>query len=128
MPQMEESVTQNIPKMVEQIGDAVLVSLAYKIYPMDKLNQFMDAIDDIMSNPANRKECENHLRSSGSNYVLFFLSNILYNLKQRGQLVLTDDVMKWLGRVWKKFLQRKKTYQELRPSIDEYRTKLRKYY
>ena len=125
---MEESVTLNIPKMLEQIGDAVLVSLAYKIYPMDKLNQFMDAIDDIMSNPANRKECENHLRSSGSNYVLFFLSNILYNLKQRGQLVLTDDVMKWLGSVWKNFLKRNKSYQELRPSIDEYRTKLRKYY
>src|SRR4030042_3068854 len=128
MPQMEESVTLNIPKMLEQIGDAVLVSLAYKRYPMDKLNQFMDAIDDIITNPANRKECENHLRSSGSNYVLFFLSNILYNLKQRGQLVLTDDVMKWLGSVWKNFLKRNKSYQAMGHSITDYRTKLRKYY
>jgi hypothetical protein len=126
--QMEGSVTVNIPKMLEQIGDAVLVSLAYRMYPMDKLEQFMGAIDDIMTKPANRKECENHLRSSGSNYVLFFLSNILYNLKQRGQLVLTDDVMKWLGSVWKNFLKRNKSYQELLPHIDEYRVKLRKYY
>ena len=50
-----------------------------------------------------------------SNYVLFFLSNILYNLKQRGQLVLTDDVMKWLGSVWKNFLKRNRSYQEMFP-------------
>jgi hypothetical protein len=125
---MEKSATLDIPKMLEQIGEAVLISLAYKRYPLDRLEQFMDAIDDIMANPANRKECENHLRSSGSNYVLFFLSNILYNLKQRGQLVLTDEVMKWLGSVWKNFLKRNKSYQELCPYIDEYRTKLRKYY
>ena len=122
---MEKSATLDIPKILDQIGDAILISLAYKRYPLDRLEQFMDAIDDIMANPANRKECENHLRSSGSNYVLFFLSNILYNLKQRGQLVLTDDVMIWLGSVWKNFLKRNKSYQEMFPGIDEYRAEAR---
>jgi hypothetical protein len=118
----------NIHKLLEDVGEAVLVCLAYKRYPLDSLDRMIQSIDMIMEHPENRKECENHLRSSGSNYVLFFLSNILYNLKQRGQLVLTDDVMKWLGSVWKNFLKRNKSYQDMFPDIDRQRLKLRKYY
>ncbi|OHD66326.1 MAG: hypothetical protein A2176_07515 [Spirochaetes bacterium RBG_13_51_14] len=125
---MGDPVKLNIPRSLEEIGEAVLASLAYKRYPRDKLDRVMKTVDYIMSHPANRKECENHLKSSGSNYVLFFISNILYNLKQRGQLILTDDVMKWLGSVWNNFLKRNKLYQDLFPRIDEYRIKLRKYY
>lgn len=125
---MHDPVDINIPKTLEEIGDAVMASLAYKRYPFDILDRMTNAVDDIMSHPANRKKCEAHLKSSGSNYVLFFLSNILYNLKQRGQLVLTDDVMKWLGSVWKNFLKRNRSYQEIFPQADEYRVKLHAYY
>jgi hypothetical protein len=118
----------DIPRTLEEIGEAVMSSLAYRRYSLEKLDRMLKAVDEIMENPANRKECENHLRSSGSNYVLFFLSNILYNLKQRGQLVLTDDVMKWLGSVWKNFLKRNRAYQDMFPRLDEYRIKMRAYY
>jgi hypothetical protein len=125
---MRDPLSLNIPKTLEEIGDAVMASIAYKRYPLDLLDRIMTAVDDIMMDPANRRECETHLKSSGSNYVLFFLSNILYNLKQRGQLVLTDDVMKWLGSVWKNFLKRNKSYQEIFPQVDEYRINLHAYY
>jgi len=125
---VSDAITINIHRTLEEIGDAVMAALAYRRYPLDHLERVMSAIDDLMLNPANRKGCENHLKSSGSSYVLFFLSNILYNLKQRGQLVLSEDVMKWLGSVWKNFLKRNKAYQELFPGIDEYRIKMRKYY
>ncbi len=125
---MGDAIRINIHRTLEEIGEAVMASLAYRRYSPDHLEQVMHAIDDLMTNPSNRKECENHLRSSGSNYVLFFISNILYNLKQRGQLVLTDDVMKWLGSVWKNFLKRNKAYQDMFPGFDEYRVMMRKYY
>lgn len=125
---MRDTAELNIPKTLEEIGDAVMASLAYKRYPLDMIDTMMNAIEEIMDHPANRKKCEDHLKSSGSNYVLFFLSNILYNLKQRGQLVLSDDVMKWLGSVWKNFLKRNKIYQDIFSQVDEYRITLHAYY
>ncbi len=125
---MADASHLNIHRILEDIGEAVLVSLAYRRLPLDRLDALMRSIDEIMAHPANQKECEQHLRSSGSNYVLFFISNILYNLKQRGQLVLTDEVMKWLTSVWKNFLKRNRSYQEMFPLFDEYRITFRKYY
>jgi hypothetical protein len=125
---MSNTADLNLRKALDDIGEAVMASLAYRRYPADRLDAMMQSIDDIMSHPANRRECEEHLRSSGSNYVLFFISNILYNLKQRGQLVLTEEVMKWLASVWKNFLKRNRTYQDMFPRFDEYRILFRKYY
>ena len=125
---MTENAITNIPRTLEEIGEAVIAALGYKRYPLDRLEEIMKAVDDLTADSASRKQCEDHLKSSGSNYVLFFLSNILYNLKQRGQLVLTDDVMKWLGSVWKNFLKRNKSYQNMFLSFDEHRIKMKKYY
>ena len=122
------SVEHNIHRILENIGEAVMASLAYRRYPIERLDAIVQSIDDIMSHPANRRECEDHLRSAGSNYVLFFISNILYNLKQQGQLVLTEEVMKWLASVWKNFLKRNRTYQEMFPRFDEHRIMFKKYY
>jgi hypothetical protein len=118
----------NIHRTLEDIGEAVMASLAYRRYPIDRLDAITQSIDNIMSHPANRRECEDHLRSSGTNYVLFFISNILYNLKQRGQLVLTEEIMKWLASVWKNFLKRNRSYQEMFPRFDEYRIVFKKHY
>ena len=125
---MPEATDVNIQRALEEIGEAVLACISYSRYPLDRLEKMIASVDAIMEEPANRKACEDHLRSAGSNYVLFFISNIIYNLKQRGQLVLSDEVMRWLGSVWKNFLRRGKTYQEMFPRIDEYRIKLKKYY
>lgn len=125
---MTDASNLNIHRILEDIGEAVLVSLAYRRFPLEKLDALARSIDEMMAHPASRRECEQHLRSSGSNYVLFFISNILYNLKQRGQLVLTEEVMKWLTSVWKNFLKRNRSYQEMFPLFDEYRILFRKYY
>lgn len=125
---MANPVTMNIPRVLEDIGDAVMASLAYKRYSLDRLDAIMGSIDSMISHPENLRECNEHLNSAGSNYVLFFISNIIYNLKQRGQLVLTEDVMKWLGSVWTNFLKRNRSYQEMFPRFDEYRVMMRKYF
>ena len=125
---MADPVIINIPRALEDIGDAVMASLAYKRFPITQLDAVTGSIEKIMSHPENLRECNEYMKSSGSNYVLFFISNILYNLKQRGQLVLTEDVMKWLGSVWTNFLKRNRAYQEMYPRFDEYRVKMRKYY
>jgi hypothetical protein len=122
------SANLDIHRTLEDIGEAVMASLAYRRYPADRLDAIMQSIDDIMSHPANRIACEEHLRSAGSNYVLFFISNIIYNLKQRGQLVLSEEIMKWLASVWKNFLKRNRTYQDMFPRFDEHRIMFRKYY
>jgi hypothetical protein len=122
------SANLNIHRALEDIGEAVMASLAYRRYPADRLDAIIQSIDDIMSHPAHRMECEEHLRSAGSNYVLFFISNILYNLKQRGQLVLTEETTRWLASVWKNFLKRNRAYQDMFPRFDEHRIMFRKYY
>jgi hypothetical protein len=125
---MKESMMLDIPKTLDEISDAVMISLSYKPYPLHKLEMTIQTIDAIVSDPSNLKQCEECLKSTGTNYVLFFLSNIIYNLKRQGELMLTDEIIKWLGSVWKNFLKRNKSYQELFPAVDEYRTKLGKYY
>ncbi|MBN2077359.1 MAG: hypothetical protein JW838_00240 [Spirochaetes bacterium] len=125
---MGEASPLNIPKALEEIGEAVLAAIGYRRYSLERIDRVMVVIDEIITNPSSRAQCEEHLKSAGSNYVLFFLSNILYNLKQRGQLVLSEDVLKWLGSVWKNFLKRNRAYQEMFPLFDEYRISLRKYY
>ena len=125
---MSKTSDLDINKVLEEISAAVMQAVSYKVYPADMLDQNMKTINNIISTPEYLKQCEDHLRSAGSNYVLFFLSNIIYNLKNQGELVLTPDVLKWLGSVWSNFLQRNKSYQEMFPLFDEYRGKLKKYY
>ena len=117
-----------MPKALDEISDAVMMALAYKPYPLHKIELTIKTIDAIMSKPANMKECAECLKSTGSNYILFFLSNILYSLKRQGDLALTDEIIKWLGSVWKNFLKRNKSYQDIFPAMDEYRNKMQKYY
>jgi len=109
---MSDINTENIDKLLEEIGDALLLSISYKRYPSNQLIDLIKSIDLLTSDMELMKECENYFRTPGSNYVLFFLSNILYNLKRKGELVLTPDVFKWLGSVWKNFLNRNLNYQE----------------
>jgi hypothetical protein len=121
-------IAMNIPEALDEIAEAVMTALSYNPYPLDKIESMIETIDTIISDPANLKECEDYLKSTGSDYVLFFLSNILYNLKRKEELVLTEDIIKWFGSVWKNFLKRNKSYQENFPPIDEYRIKIGKYY
>ena len=118
----------NINDSLEEIGKAVLKAITYRRYPVERLDAIMSAIDVIIETPAYLRQCEQHLKSASSNYILFFLSNIIYNLKKRGELVLTPEVLKWLGSVWKNFLKRSKSYQELFPAIDDQRIRLKRYY
>lgn len=118
----------NINALLEEIGDAVLTCINYRPYPVSRLDAVIKQIEDLRTNPSYLRQCEEHLRSAGSNYVLFFLSNIIYNLKKQGELVLTPDVLKWLGSVWINFLKRNRSYQDMFPVIHDFRIKFKKYY
>ena len=118
----------NIDETLEDIGDSVLTALTYRRVPFEQIDYTHNTIETLITNPNYLKQCEVHFRSEGSNYILFFLSNIIYNLKNQGELILTPDVLKWLGSVWKNFLVRNKSYQQAFPLIDEYRIKFRQYY
>jgi hypothetical protein len=117
----------DINKALQDIGEAILNCLAYKKYPLEKLEEAIIYVDEIIINPSYLSACENHFKTSQNN-VLFYISNIIYNLKTKGELNLTPDVLKWLCGVWKNFLQRNHSYQKLFPLIDEYRIKLKRHY
>jgi hypothetical protein len=118
----------NIDETLEDIGEAVLTAITYKRSSVEHVEYIIQTIDSIIDNPTYLKQCEVHFKSEGSNYILFFLSNIIYNLKKQGELILTPEVLKWLGSVWKNFLKRNKSYQELFPHIDKHRILLKQYY
>lgn len=117
-----------ITKTLEQIEEAVYAALLYQFYPLDQVESTNRAIDSLISKPENLALCESYFKSRGENNVLYFISNILYNLKTKNQLVLTPEVFKWLGSVWKNFLTRNRTYQESMPVFADYRERLNKYF
>ncbi|MBN1532639.1 MAG: hypothetical protein JXA20_08260 [Spirochaetes bacterium] len=118
----------NIHASLEEIGKAVLTSITYRRYPPELLNRIMAIIETIINTPAYLSQCEQHLKSPQSNYILFFLSNIIYNLKKQGELLLTPEVLKWLGSVWMNFIKRNRAYQEMFPLIEEQRKLLKRYF
>jgi hypothetical protein len=118
----------DIHSTLENIGDAVMKALSYESYPVDSLADVIEKIDLIIATPEHLNDVEKHFKSSGSNYVLFYISNIIYNLRVKEDLTLSADNLKWLGSVWKNFLKRNRSYQELFPLMDEYRRKFDAYY
>lgn len=96
---------------LNEIGDVLVYCLKYEPCPIERLDKAIELIDGIINDPENLKYCEYYFKSAGGNYVLFFFSNIIYNLKTKNDLYLTTDVLKWLAGVWKNFIKRNKTYQ-----------------
>ena len=81
-----------------------------------------------MNDPGSLGQCEYYFKAVGSSYILFFFSNIIYNLKTKNDLFLTQDVLKWLASVWKNFIQRNKTYQNYFRLMDVYTGTMQKYF
>ncbi|PKL35398.1 MAG: hypothetical protein CVV44_21565 [Spirochaetae bacterium HGW-Spirochaetae-1] len=118
----------DIQQSLDRIGKTVLASISYECYPVKEIDNVIDLIDTLLTDQDNLKQCEEYFKSVGSNYVLFYISNIIYNLKTKSELQLTPEVFKWLGSVWKNFLKRNKAYQEFLHSFDRYTKMLDKYY
>jgi hypothetical protein len=118
----------SIEKTLEQVADAVYTALIYDYYPLDRIDGIINTINTIVAKPENLAACEDYFRSKGESDVLYFISNILYNLKTKNQLVLTPEVFKWLGSVWKNFLARNRAYQENSSLFADYRNRLSKYF
>mgnify|MGYP001552784700 CR=1 FL=1 len=125
---MSAENTIDIEKALTKIGSAVMKALTYESYPYDELDVVLDLIESIMSKESYLIDCEIHLKSSGSEFVLFYISNILYNLKTKEELKLTPDSLKWLGSVWKNFIIRNKSYQDLFKLVDKYKKQFDSYY
>jgi len=125
---MDSITKENLDRALEKIGEAVLASLSFSGYPSDKLDKYITLIDEMSANPAYLKETEQYLKSTSGNHVLFFISNIIYNLKAKTDLNLTPETLKWLGSVMKNFLKRNRSYQQYFSIIDTFRKKFEKYF
>jgi hypothetical protein len=123
-----ENKTQEIARNMDRIGKAVLTSINYMAMPKKELSDVSDLIDTIINNDSSIIDCEIYLKSIGKEDFLLFLSNIIYNLKAKSDLVLTPEILKWLGSVWKNFIKRNLTYIEYMHEFDKYRENINKYY
>jgi len=121
-------VKTRVDQSLREIGDVLLKCLKYEPCPIDDLDSALKSIDEIISDPGSLSQCEYYFKASGSNYILFFFSNIIYNLKTKNDLVLSQDVLRWLASVWKNFIQRNKTYQSIFPIINSCSEIMGKYY
>jgi len=101
----------NVDNALRTIGDVLYKCLKYEPCPAPELDEALSFIEIIANDTEYLKQCEYFFKSSGSNYILFYFSNIIYNLKTKSDLVLSQDVLKWLSSVWKNFIQRNKNYQ-----------------
>lgn len=117
-----------VDQALKEIGDVLLKCLRYDLCSVERLDGALKSIDEIMNDPGSLSQCEYYFKATRSNYVLFFFSNIIYNLKTKNDLFLTQDVLKWLGSVWKNFIQRNKTYQNHFHSMDYYSDMMKKYF
>ncbi len=109
---MEEKIEKiEIHEALNEIGEVLLCCLRYEPCSVIRLDKALELIDGIINDPDNLKACEYYFKSSGGNYVLFFFSNIIYNLKTKNDLYLTPDVLIWLASVWRNFIKRNKAYQ-----------------
>ncbi len=126
---MEENAGKmEIHDALNEIGDVLLSCLKYEPCPIERLDNALALVDGIINDPDNIKECEYYFKSSGGSYILFFFSNIIYNLKTKNDLYLTPDVLKWLAGVWKNFIKRNKTYQAFFKLHNSYSVMLKSFF
>jgi len=123
-----EDANLKVDQALREIGEVLLKCLRYEPCPIERLDASINAIDEIMNDPGSLGQCEYYFKATGSNYVLFFFSNIIYNLKTKNDLILNQDVLRWLGSVWKNFIQRNKNYLNYFPLIDTYSETMKKYF
>lgn len=113
---------------LKEIGEILLKCLRYEPCDEQRLDSALADIGEIISDPKKLGQCEYYFKVTGSNYVLFFFSNIIYNLKTKNDLILSHDVLLWLASVWRNFIQRNRTYQNYFRLMDTYSVMMNKYY
>ncbi|HOO73551.1 MAG TPA: hypothetical protein PK926_17460 [Spirochaetota bacterium] len=118
----------NINDVLEELGKALIKALSYSTYPEERTAGLIRSIDQIVASPTYLLDCEIYFRTADSNDMLLYISNILYNLKMQSDFQMTPDELKWLGSVWKNFLNRNITYQGIFKKVDEYKIKFKSYY
>jgi hypothetical protein len=118
----------DINTVLEELGKALIKALTYRVYPEERITALISTIDLIATSPTHLLDCEIYFRTADSDNMLFYISNILYNLKTQSDLQMTPDELKWLGSVWKNFLSRNMTYQGIFKKVDEYKIKFKSYY
>lgn len=117
-----------IKTMLHKIEYALFAALTYDIIESEKIDKAINAIEMISKNENSLSICEKYFQSSKEGNVLYFISNILYNLKTKSQLVLSPEVLKWLCSVWKNFINRNKVYQEQFGFFKDQKSKFEKYF
>lgn len=118
----------DISKLLEKMGEAVMCALAYKVYPVEKIEEFIKIIDIMTDNPSYLLDCEIYFRTAEAHDVLLYISSVLYNLKTQSELKINPKELTWLCSVWKNFLKRSISYQKIFPMVDYFRGKFKEYY
>jgi len=124
---MDENVFK-VDQALKDIGEVLYLCLKYEPCDQERLDAAISSIDVIINNADYLRQCEYYFKASGSSYILFYFSNIIYNLKTKNDLILTQDVLKWLSSVWKNFIQRNKNYQVYIHLHDLYSEIFKKYF
>ena len=117
-----------VDRALKDIGEVLYLCLKYEPCDQARLDTAISHIDVIINDADYLRQCEYYFKASGSSYILFYFSNIIYNLKTKNDLVLTQDVLKWLSSVWKNFIQRNKNYQVYIHLHDLYSEIFKKYF
>ncbi len=81
---------------LEDIGEAVLAAIGYRRHPLTALTASWSSSTRSRTRPPG-PGARSTWKSAGSNYVLFSFPTLPYNSAKSGQLVLSEDVPKWLG-------------------------------
>jgi len=118
----------NVDASLKNIGEVLYKCLKYEPCVPSEIESALNDIEIIANNPEYLRQCEFHFKASGNSYILFYFSNIIYNLKTKSDLVLSQDVLKWLASVWKNFIQRNKTYQAYMQLHDKFVPVFLKYF
>jgi len=119
---------EEMQEIIKEIGDVLLISLKYELCSEERLESALKKIQDIADNQEIQELCENQFKMTGSQYTLFYFSNIIYNLKTKSSLCINGDVLIWLTSVWKNFIQRNRVYQNYIKLADTYEVFFRKFF
>lgn len=117
-----------INKALNEIEKGVVAALHYDCPPRAKLEEMLPLIDRITGEEKNRAWCQQHFREAGEDNVLLYLSSILYSLKTKADMELTPDILRWMGSVWKNFINRNLSYQSFLPLCDKYSPIMENYF
>lgn len=103
---------EEVEKIFSTLGDVILRCLKYELCEKEYLDEAFEYVDCIRKDPVAQKLYMEHFDDGGKQSILFYFSNIVYGLKTKSDLDMSEKTFLWLTSVWKNFLERNRSYNE----------------